>query len=144
VLNQKRKFSRTIMIISYLLFILSLFLWNWGAILFLSIFTLGIPLVGLALPIVGVSMEHAKSYPTLYLRLFCSLIIIIPLTITISSLPLRTLADESGSYIATPNGQLLAILIIASGVFFLIVSFNMFRNQYQVLKEKNRNSEQKE
>ncbi|MGT9146692.1 hypothetical protein [Enterococcus faecalis] len=142
--NQDRKVSHIIMIVSYVLFVLGLFLWDWGAILFISIFTFGIPLIGLALPLVGIGMDHAKSYPYLYLRLFCSLIIIIPLVITIFSLPLKTLVDESGSYIATPNGQVLAILIIVSGVFYLVNVFVAFRNQYQVLKERERNSKQKE
>jgi hypothetical protein len=139
VLNQNRKVSHTIMIVSYVLFVLGLFLWDWGAILFISVFTFGIPLIGLVLPVVGIGMDHAKSYPSLYLRLFCSLIITIPLFITISSLPLETLVDESGAYIATPNGQVLAILIIVSGVFYLVNAFVMFRNQYQVLKERNSN-----
>ncbi|MBO1141359.1 hypothetical protein FQS87_15740 [Enterococcus avium] len=139
MLNQNRKVSHTIMIVSYVLFVLGLFLWDWGAILFISVFTFGIPLIGLVLPVVGIGMDHAKSYPSLYLRLFCSLIITIPLFITISSLPLETLVDESGAYIATPNGQVLAILIIVSGVFYLVNAFVMFRNQYQVLKERNSN-----
>lgn len=139
VLNQNRKVSHTIMIVSYVLFVLGLFLWDWGAILFISVFTFGIPLIGLVLPVVGIGMDHAKSYPSLYLRLFCSLIITIPLFITISSLPLETLVDESGAYIATPNGQVLAILIIVSGIFFLVNAVVMFRNQYQVLKERNSN-----
>ncbi|WP_061100572.1 hypothetical protein [Enterococcus faecalis] len=144
MLNQDRKVSHTIMIVSYVLFILGLFFWDWGAIIFISIFTFGIPLIGLALPVVGIGMDHAKSYLSLYLRLFCSLVIMIPLVITISSLPLKTLVDESGSYIATPNGQVLAILIIVSGIIFLVNAVVMFRNQYQVFKERDRNSKQKE
>ena len=136
VLNQDRKVSHTIMIVSYVFFVLGLLFWDWGAILFISVFTFGIPLIGLALPLLGIGMDHAKSYPSLYLRLFCSLIIIIPLVITIFSLPLKTLVDESGSYIATRNGQVLAILIIVSGIFFLVNAVVMFRNQYQVLKER--------
>lgn len=140
--KQYGKASRMIMLTSYLLMILGLFLWNWGAILFISVFTLGIPLIGLTLPIVGIGMNSSKSYRTLYLRLFCSSIIIIPLVITISSLPLKTLVDESGTSIATSNGLVLAILVIVSGIFYLVNAFVMFRNQYQVLKE--RNSNQKE
>jgi len=90
--------------------IAGLFLWEWGTIITLSIFTFGIP----------------KSKVSLFFRLFCSLLILIPLTVTFTSLPLRTLISANGDYIVTYQGKVIAVLIICSGLMFLFTSIYLF------------------
>ena len=122
--------------VSYVLMIIGLFLWDWGMILFISVFTLGIPLVILALPLLGLTMVYAKSMISLLLRLFCSLLSVIPLRITLASLPLRTMTSENGDYIVTPHGSVIALVIIASGILFLVATICVFLEQNRLLQEK--------
>lgn len=131
MLEQLRKFSYRIMLVSYLLMISGLFLWDGFTILFFSIFTLGIPLILLAIPIVGVTMIRANSKAALFLRLFCALLSLIPLIITIKSLPLQTATSENGDYIMTPPG--IAVLIITAGIIFLSTANYTFYERYQAL-----------
>lgn len=135
MLNQCEKVAPLTMLISYFFMIVGLLLWEWGTIFFLSIFTFGMPIFILMLPIVGVTMELAKSRASLFFRFFCSLLVLIPLTITLTSLPLRTMISENGDYIVTPQGQVIAALIIGSGLVFLFISMYLFLRQYYLIKK---------
>lgn len=124
------------MLFSYLFMIAGLFLWEWGTIITLSIFTFGIPIFILIVPFVGGTMGLTKSKVSLFFRLFCSLLILIPLTVTFTSLPLRTLISANGDYIVTYQGKVIAVLIICSGLMFLFTSIYLFLRQYHLLNEK--------
>jgi hypothetical protein len=136
MVKSKKKLSTT-MLLSYLLMNIGLFLWNSGTILFLSIFTLGLPLIVLAIPVLGMTMPRAKSSVSLFLRFFCSLLSLIPLCITITSLPLKRMVSEAGGYTAAPHASIIAILIIISGIIFLLTSICVFIVQRQDLQKNN-------
>lgn len=121
------------MILSYVLMIMGLLIWDWGAILFISIFTLGLPIVILILPGLSVLLLTAKTVTGLIFALICSLTSLIPLIITITSLPLRSLVTEAGEYSVTPT--IIAPLIIVATLIFLLSSINLFILQYRTIKK---------
>lgn len=67
------KYSFPTMLLSYLLLLSGLFMWDWGRIPFLSVFRFGLPMIILLLPPSGCSMARAKSQRALCLRFVASL-----------------------------------------------------------------------
>lgn len=120
--NRYLSYLKWAFLVSYLLVVCAIWLWNGPTILFLSIFLLGLPLLGLLLPLAGVAMFTAKkewSVILLYLitlpsPLFCLYLIFS------SGFPLRKMITEAGHYEELPASM--AWFLISSLLAFLLIS----------------------
>lgn len=128
----KQKF---IYVLSYVATMIGLFLWNGPMYIFFSIFGLGLPLVPMILPIVGmVMLLKSISKKGVILGFVLTLPILGVLVATILSLPLRTNIDTySGMKQLTPIYVTLMILI--GGSLFFIMSIYLLKNQLVIIEK---------
>lgn len=130
----KKQIMTSILAMCYLAIIVTLFLWYGPTLLFLSIFTLGIPLVIagaiLYIPLRGVDLCYSKTKDELIMKyMFSNSTVLVFLLIVLSSLPLSRYAGPNNEYISS----FLTIAIIGSMVaylFFSAVAFFVTKHEF--------------
>ncbi|GAB7390677.1 hypothetical protein [Lactococcus garvieae] len=116
----KVKSIYSVLSISYGMTMLGIFLWNGAILVYYSIYSLGIPIIFLGLPIKGMLLLfRSKTKKTIMLGTLLNLTIFLPYILTIFSLPLRTsLTTHDSSTSLTPS--YVAVFILLGGSVFII------------------------
>lgn len=136
--NEQSKDKRLIMLriayVSLLILLLSL-VWAWmgSVILFLSIFSFGIPLIFIALPIAGLMMFNLKSNKAIFWGFICSLTPFVYLLPSAGYFPLERVSDSAGHVEQVSSGLSIAILL-TSVAFFVVSTMSFFycRSAYEL------------
>ncbi|MBM7642321.1 hypothetical protein [Streptococcus loxodontisalivarius] len=106
--------------LSYSLVFYMIWQWNWGTILFLSIFLFGLPYFLLLLPYFGLLMFTTKRLFSIILAFLTTLVPAFILLLMLDNFPLQRMVDERPSY--ETLSPIFSILAIASVVLFLLIS----------------------
>ncbi|MCU9533774.1 hypothetical protein [Streptococcus sp. CSL10205-OR2] len=104
----------------FLFFIVQVYLWNGVTILYLSIFTFGLPLVYMLLPLLGLRMFKLKSKKSIYLSFIFSLSPLPYLFLTLKALPFQNLGSSGDSFVKVAYEQ--AVVVIFALTLFIITS----------------------
>lgn len=129
MLNKSGSFIvRFILFFSYFAIVLGLYLWNGGVFIFFSIFSLGIPLLFVIVPLIGsVLLVKNRSSKGRKIGFMLTFLIMVPLVYTLFSLPLKTNADlYSGTTYLTPF--YVTLMIVGAGVLYLIVTVLLYKH----------------
>ncbi|RXV47109.1 hypothetical protein CYQ27_04115 [Enterococcus faecalis] len=118
---------RFVLFFSHFVIILGLYLWNGGVFIFLSIFSLGVPLLFVIVPLIGsLLLVTNRSSKGRKIGLMLTLPITVPLVYTLFSLPLKTNADLY-SGITYPTSLYVAPMIVGASIMYLTVTVLLYK-----------------
>lgn len=98
--------------------------WIGGTILFISLFTFGIPLFLMLLPALGGYMFKAKSWWSVLLSYLCSLTVLPALIAACQDFPLKRMVDEAPHY-ETLSATFSVIAVVTFSLFLIVATLSM-------------------
>ncbi|WP_407351012.1 hypothetical protein VNN41_11260 (plasmid) [Lactococcus garvieae] len=123
----KIKSIYSVLSISYGMTMIGFFLWNGATLIYYSLYSLGIPIIFLGLPIKGMLLLfHSKTKKTIMFGTLLNLTILIPYTLTIFSLPLRTSLTTHDSLTSLTPSYVAVFILLGGSVFIISTLIAMF------------------
>lgn len=119
-----RNLLASLYIITCILALLCFCFWIGGMILFISLFTFGIPLFLMLLPALGGYMFKAKRWWSVLMSYLCSLTALPVLVAACQDFPLKRMTDEAG-HSETLSVTFSVIAVISFIVFLIVATLSM-------------------